>query len=151
MWVHDQRVTFNVLDSMKSPDEVEACNFISVIDFTVAERLHSCCSKEEINVVTFEELEDKDPEAADIVWLREKQPIRADRHFESSNLSNMEVKLFIPSIESPLVLELKHLASHLKYVYLVDNNTLPVIISSFFNADQEKNLVDVLGRYKKDH
>ena len=37
MWINDQQVTFNVLDAMKSPDEVESCNFISVKDFTVAE------------------------------------------------------------------------------------------------------------------
>ena len=110
MWVHDQQVTFNVLDAMKSPDEVEDCNFINVVDFTVAERLHSCYSKEEISVVTFKELKDEDLEIADIIWLGEKQPIRADRHFESLDLSNREVKLYIPSIESPLILELKLLA-----------------------------------------
>ena len=40
------------------------------------------------------------------------------------------------------------LPSHLKYV-LGKNNTFPVIISSSLNANQETNLVDVLGRYKK--
>ena len=56
MRMHDQQVTFNVLDAMKSPDEIEDCNFINVVDFVVAERLHSCCSKKEINAVTFENL-----------------------------------------------------------------------------------------------
>ncbi|KAH9680322.1 hypothetical protein KPL71_026505 [Citrus sinensis] len=60
MRVNYQQVTFNVLDVIKSPDEIEDCNFISVVDFVVAERLHSCCSKEEINAVTFEELDDED-------------------------------------------------------------------------------------------
>ena len=58
MRVNDQHVTFNVLDAMKSSDEIEDCNFISVVDFVVKERLHNCCSKKEINVVTFEELDD---------------------------------------------------------------------------------------------
>ena len=62
MWVNDQQVLFNVLDAMKSLDKVEDCNFISVVDFTVTDRLNNCGSKEEINVVAFEELEDKDPE-----------------------------------------------------------------------------------------
>ena len=57
---------------MKSPDEVENCNFISVVDFTMTERLNSYCSKEDINVVTFKELEDEDPEAVNIVWVGEK-------------------------------------------------------------------------------
>ena len=59
MRVNDQQVIFSVLDAMKSPDEIEYCNFISVVDLVVAERLHNCCSKEEINAVTIEELDDE--------------------------------------------------------------------------------------------
>ena len=106
------------------------------MDFVVAERLHSCCSKKEINVVTFEELKDEDPQVVNIAWLGEKQLVKADKHFESLDLSNREVKPFILSIMSPLTLELKLLPSHLKYVYLGDNNTLRVIISSSLNVDQ---------------
>lgn len=46
MRVNDQQVTFNVLDAMKSPNDIEDCNFINVVDFTVAKRLNSCCSSE---------------------------------------------------------------------------------------------------------
>ena len=63
---------------MKSPDEIEDCNFISVADFVVAHRLHSCCRKEEINDLTFEELEDENRGAAGITWLGEKQPFKID-------------------------------------------------------------------------
>ena len=119
MRVNDQQVTFNVLDVMNSPNEVEDCSLISIVDFSVTERLNNCHSKKEINTVTFEELEDKDPEAANIAWLGEKQPVRHDKQFESLDLSNKEIKPYVPSIESPPVLELKLLASHLKYVYLV--------------------------------
>ena len=52
MRVNDLQVTFNVLDVMKSPDEVVGCNLISVVDFAVTERLNSCCSKKEIKVVS---------------------------------------------------------------------------------------------------
>ena len=75
--------------------------------------------------------------------------MKIDKYFESLDLSNKEVKPSIPFIESPLVLELNILPSHLKYVYHGNNNTLLVIISSSLNAYQEKSLVDVLGRYKK--
>ena len=69
MQVNNQQVTFNVLDAMKSPHHIEDCNFISIVDFAVIERLNNCCIKEEINTVIFEELEDKDPETTNIVWL----------------------------------------------------------------------------------
>ena len=61
-----------MLDAMKSIDDVEDCNFINVIDFTVVERLNKYCSNEEIKSVTFEELEEEDLETADIVSLGEK-------------------------------------------------------------------------------
>ena len=38
-----------------------------------------------------------------------------------------------PSIVQPPSLELKHLPEHLKYVYLGENKTLPVIITSSLN------------------
>ena len=37
----------------------------------------------------------------------------------------------------------------MKYAYLGQNNTLPVIISSSLDVDQEKSMVDVLGKYRK--
>ncbi|XP_015384869.1 uncharacterized protein LOC107176597 [Citrus sinensis] len=76
--LNDQQVTFNMLDAMKSSDKIEDCNFISVVDFVVAERLYSRCSEEEINAVTFEELDGEDRGAANIAWSGEKQPFRID-------------------------------------------------------------------------
>ena len=133
---------------MKSHYDVEDCNFISVVDIIVAERLNSYCSNEEIKVITLEELEDEDLQIADIEWLGEKQLMRIDKHFESINILNREVKLSVPSIEWPLIWELKILPSHLKYVYLGDNDTLSAIISSSLNTEQKKSLVDVLEKYK---
>ena len=73
---------------MKSPDEVEDCNLINVVDFAVAERLNNCCSKKEINVVTFEELDDEDREAVNTSWSGEKQPVRNDKNSKSLDLLN---------------------------------------------------------------
>ena len=67
--MNDHQVTFNVFYAIKSLDKVKDCNFISVVDFAVTERLTSCCSKYEINVVTFEELKDENPKTKNIVWL----------------------------------------------------------------------------------
>lgn len=59
MRVNDHQVTFNVVNAIKSPDDIEYCNFVSVVDFTVAEKLNSCCKKEEIKADIFEEPEDE--------------------------------------------------------------------------------------------
>ena len=50
---NNQQVTFNVLDAMKNPNDVKDCNFISVVNFAVIDRLNSCCSNEEVKSVTF--------------------------------------------------------------------------------------------------
>ena len=42
MRVNDQQVTFNVLEAMKNPDELEDCNFLSVVDFVVVDRIDRC-------------------------------------------------------------------------------------------------------------
>ena len=110
MRVNDQQVTFNVLEAMKSLDEVEDCNFMSVVDLVVTEMIDSCCNKEEIKAVTFKELKEEDVKATPIAWLGENQSLRHDRHFESLDLSNKEVKPTISSIESPHILELKLLS-----------------------------------------
>ena len=135
MWVNDQQVTFNVLEAIKSLDEVEECNILSAVHFVVTKRIDSCSSKEEIKAATFKELEKEDTTSTQIAWLGEKQSIRHDKHFEYLNLTNREVKPIVPSIQSPHILELKLLPSHLIYVYLKKNNTLLVIISSSLNAD----------------
>ncbi|XP_057248596.1 uncharacterized protein LOC125494983 [Beta vulgaris subsp. vulgaris] len=55
----------------------------------------------------------------------------------------------IPSIQSPPKLELKSLPNNLKYAYLGENDTLPIIISSSLSESQEEKLLNVLKEYKE--
>ncbi|XP_004289020.1 PREDICTED: uncharacterized protein LOC101300186 [Fragaria vesca subsp. vesca] len=55
---------------------------------------------------------------------------------------------FLPSIIQAPKLDLKVLPEHLKYVYLGENETLPVIISSSLEKEQEERLIEVLKRHK---
>lgn len=106
------------------------------MDFVAVERLNNYCRKEETKVAIFEELENEQRglEIANLKWLGEKQPFRTNKQIKSLGLSNREVKPSILSIESPLILELKFLPSHLKYIYLGDHDTLPIIILSYLNT-----------------
>lgn len=54
-----------------------------------------------------------------------------------------------PSVEEPPQLELKPLPSHLKYVYLGENDTLPVIISSCLEPIAEESLLKLLKQHKR--
>ena len=53
-----------------------------------------------------------------------------------------------PSVEEPSVLELKPLPEYLKYAFMGQNNTLPVIISAQLNPEQERKLIQVLVECK---
>ncbi|KAM1315775.1 hypothetical protein ACFX2F_019502 [Malus domestica] len=54
----------------------------------------------------------------------------------------------LPSVIQAPVLELKPLPDHLKYVFLGDNETLPVIVSSSLTAIEEEKLIRVLKEHK---
>ena len=52
------------------------------------------------------------------------------------------------SIERPPQLEQKPLPSHLRYAYLGESSTLPVIISAFLITVEEEKLLRVLRDHK---
>lgn len=53
-----------------------------------------------------------------------------------------------PSAEKPSVLELKPLPSHLRYAFLGDNETFPVIVSNVLSDVEVDKLLRVLRKYK---
>ncbi|XP_027150385.1 uncharacterized protein LOC113750628 [Coffea eugenioides] len=55
----------------------------------------------------------------------------------------------LPSVVQAPELELKPLPKHLKYAYLGDNETLPMIISTALSEAQEEKLIRVLREYKE--
>ena len=54
-----------------------------------------------------------------------------------------------PSIEEDPNLELKALPPHLRYEFLGNSDTLPIIIASDLNEQQVQSLVKVLKRFKR--
>ncbi|XP_062075671.1 uncharacterized protein LOC133779773 [Humulus lupulus] len=131
-------VTLNVFNAMKFPDEVEECSRLSVIESIVTEKFHKEACKDGVGVRSLEELENlSGEEESQVTWVESKQPFaKFRRPFESLNLSEGNFKPPKPSIQEPPKLELKPLPSHLKYDYLRDNETLPVIISAMLGAEQ---------------
>ncbi|CAN6725445.1 unnamed protein product [Malus baccata var. baccata] len=66
-------------------------------------------------------------------------------NFESIPISTNKL---LPSIVQAPILDLKPLPSHLKYIFLGENETLPGIISSSLTAQEEEKLVRVLKEFK---
>ncbi|GJU40690.1 hypothetical protein Tco_1193647 [Tanacetum coccineum] len=76
-------------------------------------------------------------------------------YFSSENEELFEVEEVqqfeehMPSLETPPTLQLKPLPSHLKYAYLGENDSLPVIIAYDLSGSQEEALPKVDTKYKK--
>ena len=86
--MNDQQVTFNVLEAMRNPDVVEDCNFLSVVDFVVADRMDRCSNNSFNKVTTFDDVEDEDEDVAAIQtdWMEAKQCDKHNRFIEYLNL-----------------------------------------------------------------
>ncbi|WP_316002729.1 hypothetical protein, partial [Enterococcus sp. 2CBP] len=68
------------------------------------------------------------------------------KYFEPLNYPSKDEK---PISKEPVVIELKPLPDKLKYAYLGTNHTMPVIISSELQPEQEQSLIEMLQQHKK--
>ncbi|KAM2889722.1 hypothetical protein FF1_013308 [Malus domestica] len=82
-----------------------------------------------------------------IVAVLKSLPPQSGKFLDPISISVLANKP-LPSVVQPPSLELKPLPSHLKYAFLGDQETLPVIISSSLMAQEEDKLVRVLREYK---
>ena len=58
------------------------------------------------------------------------------------------ITISVPSIEQPTQFEQKPLPNHLRYAYLGESSTLPVLISASLTNVEEKKLLRVLRDHK---
>ncbi|XP_070667813.1 uncharacterized protein [Malus domestica] len=118
-------INFNLSDSMKYPSENHSCFAIDVIDSLTHDH--------------FDKLND---DALELVIARgmDKQNVEATTIVSANKM--------LPSVVQPPTLELKPLPSHLKYIFLGDDETLPIIISCSLTEQEEGKLVRVLKEYK---
>ena len=68
------------------------------------------------------------------------------KYFESLGASPSRLT---PSIEKPPIVKEKQLPNHLRYAYLGEESTLPVIISSSLSNMDEEKLLKILKEHKK--
>ncbi|CAM8940531.1 unnamed protein product [Rhodiola kirilowii] len=68
--------------------------------------------------------------------------------YEVNEVRLFKSKVCLPSVVQAPTVELKPLPEHLKYAFLGENDTLPVIIKNGLGADQERRLIKVLTEHK---
>ncbi|XP_073137635.1 uncharacterized protein [Henckelia pumila] len=95
--------------------------------------------------------DDFDEERKNIIaYFTSNPPLKKQVRFRLEELGDRkDLVLQQPSIDTPPTLELKPLLSHLKYVYLGDDNNLPVNISSCLTGVMEEKLVHILKEHKR--
>ncbi|XP_074302229.1 uncharacterized protein LOC141633704 isoform X2 [Silene latifolia] len=135
-------ITFNIFDAMKYSDTIGsvcAVNYIDVIDW-IAQQVF-----DDDHATNLSDMTGTLVPTSDIVNLS-----FVDSGKESTKLSlPPSSQKLVPSIIKAPELELKPLPANLKYAFLGENETLPVIISSSLSLQQEEKLLNVLRKYKE--
>ncbi|KAK8624398.1 hypothetical protein V6N13_065743 [Hibiscus sabdariffa] len=130
-------VKFNVYKAMRYPENVQSINFVDIFEpaineFVEANFVESC-----------RDYDNSDNES------RELEPNFSIHSIFSKELLTPSKSKLLPSILQVPQVELKELPMHLKYAFLGDNDTLPVIVSSKLSKREEEDLVEVLRTHKE--
>ncbi|KAL5734310.1 hypothetical protein ACOSP7_032171 [Xanthoceras sorbifolium] len=145
--VGDEEAVFNVFKATKFATTANTCLRVDAVDSLVEEAFEKSNPEEPLEAClahgeTKEEENDSIAEYAFHLDSAPPIPYGGRRYFE--DLGHGKPKI-LPSIEKPPKLELKQLPEHLRYAYLGESNSLPVIISATLNETEEEKLLGVLG------
>ncbi|XP_026428764.1 uncharacterized protein LOC113324681 [Papaver somniferum] len=147
----NQKILVNVFKELQSPPDPEHHESICMIDslventFTtnsVSDPLEACLSH-------FGDYYDEDKHFEEVNALLDSAAVMNCKKWQlkPEPLPPTIYKPLPSSVKAP-TLELKSLLDTLKYVFLGNENTLPVIIASDLEPDQESILVSVLSEHK---
>ncbi|XP_038693750.1 uncharacterized protein LOC119991476 [Tripterygium wilfordii] len=148
--IADEQVTFKVFETTKYPEDGESCFRIDTVDhiLTHTYAITSCQDPFETCLVNEDALECGDDDAVELMHCLESMKEPKPRRFQKFEPLGVLPSRPQPSIVEAPTLTLKPLPSHLRYAYLGSSNTLPVIISSNLNPEEEDKLLRVLREHK---
>ena len=141
--VQEDEVKFNVFKAVRHPAESDTCFMADIVEAIVSSQ-SGLTDPLETSLVE-NESENLSDEAEEYVKWMDSFGHNRRKYFESLGEG---AKPLVPSIEQPPKMEQKPLPSHLKYAYLGEESTLPVIISSSLTAMEEEKLLRVLRDHK---
>ncbi|KAM3003979.1 hypothetical protein FF2_034274 [Malus domestica] len=160
-------IDFNLSETVKYPSDDHPCFSIDIIDSLAQEYLEDLnedalekaitkgvgLKNKGVGVVHAHDKEENNlavpsnEELVEVVAALESIPKHVGKPSEPISIPISTNKM-LPSVVQPPSLELKPLPSHLKYVFLGEQETLPVIVSSTLTTQEEEKLVRVLREYK---
>ncbi|XP_073020019.1 LOW QUALITY PROTEIN: uncharacterized protein [Primulina eburnea] len=144
--LNDESVVFNVFQSIKYPNDKSDCFRIDATDELVECSLQELIGEDPLEFCLTDscsgELENDDVKEY-MLYLEAGRPISRTVNSRIGELGHVPRPLR-SSIEEAPILEMKPLPSHLKYLFLLDNDKLPVIVSSILTGLEEEKLLRVL-------
>ena len=148
-----ETVKFNIFEAMRYPNDQQSAFSIDILDVCTQEVLE-LRREDELEIVLSQSLKEIErglqlnDEVTEMIMALQSTPSvpkRYDVHQLDLPLTYTKV---LPSVVQAPVLELKPLPNNLKYAYLGDGETLPVIISTNLTVVQEERLIRVLRDHK---
>ncbi|CAM8901295.1 unnamed protein product [Rhodiola kirilowii] len=148
MEVEGEVYSFDIFRAMKHPMEFEEIHALDTLDDLVQEirpELRTDPLEAVLNgaISPYKLTEDLHETVA---HLTISEPLTPE--FEVNEVKLFKSNTFLPSVVQAPKIELKPLPGHLKYAFLGDNDTLPVIIKSGLETSQEQSLIKVLKQHK---
>ena len=141
--VQDDEVKFNVFEAVRHPAESDTCFMIETVEAIVSNQ-SGPTDPLETSLVQSKSEDLGEEVKEDVKWMDSFQPNRSKYYEPLSEIAQTSV----PSFEQPPKMEKNPLPSHLRYAYLGDASTLPVIISTSLIAAEEDKLLRVLRDHK---
>ncbi|KAM1265683.1 hypothetical protein ACFX2J_035340 [Malus domestica] len=156
MEIDGENVKFRIFNAMRYPSELESCLSIDVFDYFVQDCFNEGVRQDNLEKAlvhsithgNFNYSEHIEEELIQTVAsLESLSPIRGkcSSYFISLPTSNEKT---LPSVIQAPKLELKPIPKHLKYVFLGEDEALPVIISSQLTVEEGEKLIRVLKDHK---
>ncbi|XP_052311391.1 uncharacterized protein LOC112328498 [Populus trichocarpa] len=141
--VNEKEVIFNVFKAIKQPDMGESCFSIQVVESLINDKVK--LPTDPLEACLLNKVWEEDAEIAEYTcWMDSFEPNRR-RYFE--DLGQPAPKIKSTSEQAP-VLELQPLPEHLRYAYLGEASTYPVIVSAKLSKTEEEKLLRVLRKHK---
>ncbi|KAM1516930.1 hypothetical protein ACFX10_015837 [Malus domestica] len=156
MEIDGESVKFRIFNAMRYPSELESCLSIDVFDYFVQDCFNEGVGQDNLEKAlmhsithgNFNYSEHIEEELIQTVAsLESLSPIggKCSSYFISLPTSNEKTLPYV--IQAPK-LELKPIPEHLKYAFLGEDETLPVIILSQLTAEEGEKLIRVLKDHK---
>ncbi|KAM1121581.1 hypothetical protein ACFX19_003285 [Malus domestica] len=145
-------INFNISEAMKFPKDDHSCFSIDILD-ELAQNYLDMLEDDPLETTIAQGLGMKPnlavpkEEHAELVAALESLPQHRGKPSNPIPIP-VSTNTLLPSVIQASVLELKPLPDHLKYVFLGDEETLPVIVSSSLTALKEEKLIRVLKEHK---